>query len=86
MGFDRRDCDKRIDLADLKSGIDKIDIVKLETAPADLSKLSNEEKEVVEKAIYNELAKQVNAVWNNGTSGVVKKADYNTKIEEKILW
>ena len=85
MGFDRRDFDKRIDLADLKSGIDKIDIVKLETAPADLSKLSNEEKEVVEKAIYNELAKQVNAVWNNGTSGVVKKADYNTKIVEKIL-
>ena len=85
MGFDRRDFDKRIDLADLKSGIDKIDIVKLETAPADLSKLSNEEKEVVEKAIYNELAKQVNAVWNNGTSGVVKKADCNTKIEEKIL-
>ena len=41
---------KKDDLANLKSGVDKIDIGKLETAPTNLSKISNGIKnEVVKK-------------------------------------
>ena len=49
---------KKDDVANLKSEINKLDTAKLETAPAELSKLSNVVKNVVvEKADYNELAK-----------------------------
>ena len=49
---------KKDDVANLKSEINKLDTAKLETAPAELSKLSNVvENVVVEKADYNELAK-----------------------------
>ena len=50
-------------LANLKSKVDKLDIGKLKTTPADLSKLSNVVKNnVVKKTEYNELAKKVNAI------------------------
>ena len=43
---------KKVDLASLKSEIDKLDIGKLETTPVDLSKPSNEVKnEVVKKLL-----------------------------------
>ena len=49
---------KKDDVANLKSEINKLDTAKLETAPAELSKLINVVKNVVvEKADYNELAK-----------------------------
>ena len=49
---------KKDDVANLKSEINKLDTAKLETAPAELTKLSNVVKNVVvEKADYNELAK-----------------------------
>ena len=40
-GFDTSQFAKKFDLAILKSEIDKLDIGKLETPPADLSKLSD---------------------------------------------
>ena len=47
-GFDTSQFTKKFDLAILKSEIDKLDIGKLETPPADLGKLSD--------AVKNELA------------------------------
>ena len=67
-------------LNSLKSEIDKLDIDKLETTPANLSKLSDLVKiDVVKKIVYDELVEKFNAI---GTSGVVKKADYDDKIGE----
>ena len=69
----------------MKSDIDKVDIDKLETIPANLSNLSNVvKKEVVKKTVYNELVKKVNAI---NTSAFVLKTQYNTNkwyIENKI--
>ena len=54
---------EKSDLASLKSEIDKLDIRKLETTPADLSKLSNVVKnEAIKKTVYDELVKKVNAI------------------------
>ena len=62
----------------LKSSIDK-----LETTPADLSKLSDVlGNNVVKKILCNELAKKVNAIQTNDTTNLVKKADYTTKIQD----
>ena len=59
-GVDTSQFAKEDDVANLKSEINKLDIAKLETAPAELSKLSNiVENVVVEKAEYNELAKKL---------------------------
>ena len=44
-----------------------------------MSKLSNNVKNVVKKADYNELVTKVDNIY---TSGLVKKTDYNTKITE----
>ena len=53
---------------------DKIDIVKLETTPVDLSKLSNVVKnDVVKKTEYNELVKNVNNINTTDTSNLVSK-------------
>ena len=76
---------KIVNLANLKSDIDKVDIDKLETIPANLSNLSNVvKKEVVKKTVYNEWVKKVNAI---NTSGFVLKTQYNTNkwyLENKI--
>ena len=54
---------EKSDLASLKSEIDKLDIRKLETTPADLSKVSNVVKnEAIKKTVYDELVKKVNAI------------------------
>ena len=51
------------------------------TTPVDLSKLSHVvNNEVVEKTVYEELVKNVNAFQTTDTSNLVKKADYNIKI------
>ena len=39
-GISRSESSKKNDLADSKSNVDKIDVVKLETVPTDLSKLA----------------------------------------------
>ena len=50
---------KQVDLASLKSEVDILDITKLETAPFDLSKLSDVVKnEVVKETVYDELVKK----------------------------
>ena len=47
----------------LKTEVDKLDIGKLTTVPADLSKLSDlVENEVVKKAVYDKLAVKVNNI------------------------
>ena len=49
---------KKVDLANLKFKTDKLNVVELETTPADLSKLSNVAKnKVVKKTEYDELIK-----------------------------
>ena len=54
---------EKSDLASLKSEIDKLDIRKLGTTPADLSKVSNVVKnEAIKKTVYDELVKKVNAI------------------------
>ena len=66
--------------SNLKTEVDKLDIDKLVSIPADLSKLSNVVKnDVVKKADYNKLVTHVD---NIDTSLLVKKTDYNTKITE----
>ena len=66
----------------MQSKVDKLDIGKLETAPVDLSKLSNVVKNFVKETEYNELVKKVNNISTTDTSDLVKKNDYNTKINE----
>ena len=67
----------------MKSKVDQLDIDKLIPAPVDLSKLSDVVKNnAVKKTKYDELFKEVDAVESTGTSNLVKKLDYNTKINE----
>ena len=67
----------------MKSKVDLLDIDKLISVPVDLSKLSDVVKNnAVKKTKYDELFKKVDAVESTGTSNLVKKLDYNTKINE----
>ena len=73
--------ERKTNLADLKIGIDKLDIGKLTTVLVDFSKLSN----VIKKAVYIILATKVN---NIDTSDFVLKTKYQTnktELEEKIF-
>ena len=73
--------ERKTNLADLKTGIDKLDVGKLTTVLVDFSKLSN----VIKKAVYIILARKVN---NIDTSDFVLKTKYQTnktELEEKIL-
>ena len=70
----------KMNLANLQTEVDKLDIDKLKPLPNDLSKFSDVVKNnVVKKADYSKLVTKVD---NTDTSGLVKKADYNTKITE----
>ena len=75
----------KINLASLKTEVDKLDIDKLAPVPVDLSKLSDVVKnDVVKKAIYDKLAAKVN---NIDTSDFVLKTKYQTdktEVEKKI--
>ena len=74
----------KTNLANLKSEVDKLDIDKLATLSADLSKLSNVVKNVVKKTVYDKLVAKVN---NIDTSDFVLKTNFNTKftrLENKI--
>ena len=75
----------KVNLANLKTEVDKIDTDKLRTVPADLSKLSNGVKnEVAKKTEYNKL---VNKVKNIDASGFLLKTKYapdKLKLEKKI--
>ena len=55
----------------------------METTPVDLSKLSDVVKnEVVEKTVYNELVKKVNAIQTTDTSNLVKKLTITQELME----
>ena len=55
-GIDASKFELKSNLASLKTEVDKIDVDKLKTVPADLSKLSNlVNNEVVKKTVYNKL-------------------------------
>ena len=72
--------ERKTNLADLKIGIDKLDIGKLTTVLVDFSKLRN----VIKKAVYIILATKVN---NIDTSDFVLKTKYQTdktELEKKI--
>ena len=65
----------KTNLTNLKAEVDKLDIVKLEPVPVDLSKLSTVVKnEVVKKTVYDKLVAKVN---NISTSGFVLKIRYD---------
>ena len=71
----------KTNLANLKTEVDKLDIDKLASIPADLSKLSNLIKTVVvKKTVYDKLVAKVNAIPLNNidTSDFVLKTKYQT--------
>ena len=76
----------KTNLANLKTEVDKLDIDKLAPVSADLSKLSDVEKnDAVKKTMYDKLVAKVN---NIDTSNFVLKTKYNTdetEFEKKIL-
>ena len=75
----------KVNLASLKTEVDKLEIDKLVQVPVDLSKLSDVVKnDVVKKAVYNQLVAKVN---NIDTSDFVLKTNYQTEkteLEKKI--
>ena len=75
----------KTNLASLKTEVDKLEIVKLASVPADFSKLSDVVKnDVVKKTVYDKLAAKVN---NIDTSDFVLKTKYqtdNAELEKKI--
>ena len=79
--FDTSKIAKTVDLASLKSEVDKLDIGKLETTPVELSKLSHVVKaEVVQNTIYQKLVKKFNDFQTTDTSNLVKKLTITQKI------
>ena len=67
-------------LNSLKSKVDKLNVNTLLPVPVDFKKVSNvAKKEVVKKAVYDELAKVVTAI---DTNKLVKKTGCNAKINE----
>ena len=84
-GIDTSKLAAKFDLASLKAEIDKTDVDKLKTVPANLSKLINVVKnDVVEKTVYDKLVVKVNSF---DTSGFVLKTKYDTDksvLEKKI--
>ena len=83
--FDTSSFALKLNLANLKSEVDKLDIDKLKPVPTDLSKLSKVVKnDIVKKDVYNKL---VNKVDNIDTGEVVLKTKHDTyksELENKI--
>ena len=79
--FDTSKLDKKIDLTNLKSKIDKSYIGKLETTPVNLSKLSNVARnKIMKKTVYNLLVKKCNFIQITGTSNLVKELTITQKL------
>ena len=75
---------RKIDLAGLKSEIDKLDLAKLETTLVDLSKSSDVVKNVVVKmTICDELVKKVNAIQASNPGSLL--TIYFEKLTRKLL-
>ena len=75
----------KLNLANLKTEVDKLGIDKLAPVPVDLSKLSDVVKnDMVKKTVYDKLVANVN---NIDTNDFVLKTSYNadkTELEKKI--
>ena len=81
-GVDASKLTSKSDLPSLPE-IDKVDVGKLKTVSADLSKLSNiVNNDVEKKAIFDALVAKVN---NIDVNGFVLKTKYNTDKSEKIF-
>ena len=80
---------KKTDLASLKSEFDRLDIDKLESTPVDLIKLTNEVKnQVVEKTVYDQLVKKVDAIQTRDNTNLVKELTMTQilmKLKRKLL-
>ena len=78
----------KINLANLKNEVDKIDIAKLTPVPNDLAKFGNVVKnDVVKKTEYNKLVTKVNDIDTTGFEKKIKDLDLEKKIsyvEKKI--
>ena len=75
-GVDTANLAAKSDLASLKAEIGKIDVGKLETVPADLSKLFKVvDSDAVKKTVYDKLVVHVNSI---DTSRFISKTLYNT--------
>ena len=76
----------KLNLANLKTKVDKLDVDKLTPVPNDFAKLSNLAKnDVVKKTEYNKLVTKVD---NIDTKGFVLKTTYDTDksdLEKKII-
>ena len=70
---DVRSFASKTNLAALKTEVDKIDVDKLKTTPADLAKLSNVKKDVVKKTDYNAKVTSI----ESQIAGVTKTATDN---------
>ena len=73
-------------MANLKTEVDKLDIDKLVSVPADLSKLSNVVNDVVKKTEYDKLVTKVNNI-DIAVGKFILKSDYDadkTKLENII--
>ena len=72
----------------MKIKLNKLDFDEMVPVPLDLSKLSNVVRNnAVKNTKYDELIKNVSNIKTTDTSDLIKKTDYNTKIneiEEKI--
>ena len=72
---------KEVDLASLKSDINKLDSIKLETTPVHFSNLGGVVKnEVVKKTVCDELVKKLNAIQTIDASDLVKKLTITQKL------
>ena len=82
-----RDINVKVDLSNLKTKVDKLDIDKLVNVATDLSKLSNVvNNEVVKKTEYDKLVTKVNNI-DTGTGKFILKSDYDAyklELEKKI--
>ena len=85
-GIDTSNSALKSNLASLKAEVDKINVDKLNTAPVDLSKVSNVvNNDVVKKTAYDKLFAKKN---NIDTSELVLKTKHDTdksELEKKIL-
>ena len=73
----------KTNLVSLKTGVDKLDINKLEPIPVDLSKLSDVVKnDVVKKTLYDKLASKVN---NIDTINFFLKTKYQTGKTDLVI-
>ena len=82
---DVRSFGSKINLASLKTEVDKIDADKLKTIPADLVKLSNAIKnDVVRKTEYNSLKTKVDSVDTTNFALKTKHEKDGSDFEDKI--